>query len=95
MSYRVTFEQYHTYEVEAASEDEAFDKAYKEFLSEMRRSVANTWYDSVDIYYDEDEEEEEDRCCGTCYANDMGHDEVDNPCWNCDINYSGWMPKNN
>ena len=60
MSYRVTFEQYHTYEVDAKNEDEAFDKAYKEFQSDMRRSVSNTWYDAYDIDYDEDDEDDED-----------------------------------
>lgn len=58
MKYTVKFEQYHTYEVEAESEDEAFDKAHEEFVSDMRTPVANSWYDAVDIYYDEVEEEE-------------------------------------
>lgn len=36
----------------------------------------------------------EERRCETCYANDMEHDEVDNPCWNCKGDYSEWMQKN-
>ena len=31
MNYKVTFTQYYTYEVEADSEDEAFDKVRNEF----------------------------------------------------------------
>ncbi len=34
-----------------------------------------------------------DRTCETCYANDMEHDAVDNPCWNCKGNHSEWSPK--
>lgn len=33
------------------------------------------------------------RGCVTCYANDMGTGEADNPCWNCKGNYSEWRPK--
>ena len=33
------------------------------------------------------------RSCETCYANDMKHDEIDNPCWNCKGDYSEWFPK--
>lgn len=58
MNYKVVFEQYHTYEVDAKDEDEAFDVAYKEFISDMRCTVANTWYDSVDIECDEEDEDE-------------------------------------
>lgn len=54
MRYTVRFEQHHTYEVEADSKDEAFNKAHDEFLSDMYYPTANTWYTSVDIDCDED-----------------------------------------
>lgn len=38
-------------------------------------------------------EEDNERSCETCYANNMEHDEVDNPCWNCKGNNSEWKPK--
>lgn len=60
MRYYVTFIQNHNYEVEANSESEAESKAYKEFASDMRYPVAHTWYDEVEIDYDEEEECEED-----------------------------------
>ena len=37
--------------------------------------------------------EGQERTCKTCYGNDMEHDEVDNPCWNCKGDHSEWMPK--
>lgn len=49
MNYIVTFKQYHTYEVKASNSDEALDKAHEEFLKDMRTSVADTFYDDVDI----------------------------------------------
>ena len=58
MKYTVRFEQYYTYEVEASSEDEAFDKAHKEFVSEMCYPVANTLYDSWDIECEDEDEED-------------------------------------
>ena len=33
------------------------------------------------------------RCCETCYGEDMEHDEVDCPCWNCKGGYSEWALK--
>ena len=56
--YTVKFEQHHTYKVEANNEDEAFDKAHKEFVSDMRYPVANTFYDFYDIECDEGDEED-------------------------------------
>ena len=47
--YRVSFIQYHTYDVEAETESEAEDKAWKEFQSDMRSSVASTQYDDIEI----------------------------------------------
>lgn len=93
MKYTVTFVQYHTYEVEAENEIIAEGMAYAEFRSDMRRSVAHAWYDDVEVTCEEDDEDDTDRSCETCYANDMKHDEVDNPCWNCKGNYSEWYPK--
>ena len=40
------------------------------------------------------EEKSNSRCCKTCYADDMGWDEIDCPCWNCKGDHSEWMPKN-
>ena len=59
MKYYVTFIQNHNYEVEADSESEAENKAYKEFASDMRYPVAHTWYDEVEIDCDEEEEDDE------------------------------------
>ena len=56
MKYKVTFVQYHTYTVEAGCETEAEDMAYKEFQSDMRSSIAKTWWDDIEV----EEEEEED-----------------------------------
>ena len=57
--YRVEFVQYHYYYVEAKDEDEAYDKGYKEFVSDMRTPCANTSYDDCEIEcLSEDEEEE-------------------------------------
>lgn len=58
MAYTVTFSQYHTYSVEADNESDAFDKAHDEFKTDMRRSVANTWYDEVCVDCDCDEDDE-------------------------------------
>ena len=55
MKYYVSFIQYHNYEVEADNESEAENKAYKQFASDMRRPVAQTWYDDVEIDCDEEE----------------------------------------
>ena len=55
MNYTVTFIQYHTYDVEAESDSEAENKAYREFASDMRHPVAQTWYDEVEIECDEED----------------------------------------
>ena len=55
MNYTVTFIQYHTYDVEAEDDYEAENKAYKEFASDMRHPVAQTWYDEVEIHCDEED----------------------------------------
>lgn len=59
MTYKVSFVQYHVYEVEADDEDEAFHNAYDEFQSDMHCSIADTSYDYVEVEC-EDEEEGED-----------------------------------
>lgn len=58
--YRVAFTQYYEYEVEAESESEAEDLAYEEFESEMRRPIANTCYDDVEVECIEEDEEEDE-----------------------------------
>jgi hypothetical protein len=50
-TYEVGFIQSHCYEIEADSEEEAFDKAMEEFLDDMHRPIANTDYD--DYFIDE------------------------------------------
>lgn len=57
MAYKVTFTQQHTYEVEAQSDSEAYAKAYERFVAEQRSSVAQTWYDDVEVECDEEDEE--------------------------------------
>ena len=47
--FEVSFIQYHTYNVEADTEEEAEDKAWKEFQSDMRSSVASTQFDDIEI----------------------------------------------
>ena len=54
-TYEVGFIQSHCYEIEADSEEEAFDKAMDEFLSDMHRPIANTDYD--DYFIDEVKED--------------------------------------
>lgn len=49
MIYEVTFTQYHTYEIEAESDDEAMELAESEFVSDMCRPIADTHYDDVEI----------------------------------------------
>jgi len=56
MKYTVIFTQYHTYEVDADNENRAYNRAYNEFIADMKSSIANTNYDEVDIYSEEDEE---------------------------------------
>lgn len=58
MTYTVTFVQYHTYEVDAEDENEAFDNAYDEFQSDMRCSIACTSYDYAKVECNEDEDED-------------------------------------
>ena len=91
MKYTVTFVQYHTYTVDAADEETAFDKAHEEFTSDMRRPVANTWYDSFDIECED--EEEDDHSCETCRWDNLPINALDNPCWNCKGKHSEWSPK--
>lgn len=47
--YNVCFTQYWVYEVEAEDEDTAFDLALEDFHYEMRRPIAHTHYDDVEI----------------------------------------------
>lgn len=53
--FKVWFTQYYGYEVEAEDEDVAIDLALDDFQSEMRRSIARTYYDDCEV-----EELEED-----------------------------------
>ena len=58
MKYDVTFCQYHTYEVDADSEDEAINKAYEYFSDYMRRPTTHTEYDDVKVTKLEETNEE-------------------------------------
>lgn len=57
MIYKVTFVQYHVYEVDADDENDAFHEAYDEFQSDMRCSIADTSYDCVEIDCEEEVED--------------------------------------
>lgn len=56
MKYTVIFTQYHHYEVDADNENKAYNRAYNEFIADMKSPIANTNYDEVDIYSEEDDE---------------------------------------
>ena len=58
MEYSVTFTQYWDYVVEAKTTEEAIDKAHEHFLADMRRPVAITSYDDVEVDPDWDEEDD-------------------------------------
>ena len=47
--FEVSFIQYHTYNVEADTEEEAEDKAWREFQSDMRGSIASTQFNDIEI----------------------------------------------
>ena len=58
MKYKVRFEKYYTYEVEANNSNEAYDNAYKKYKEDMYRIVTNPCsldfnYDDVEICMDE------------------------------------------
>jgi len=48
--YYVNFIQSYSYSVEAEDEEEAFNKAYDEFDSDMHRPIAHTDYDEYHVY---------------------------------------------
>lgn len=56
MRFAVTFTQYSVYEVEAKTESEAIDEAYKIFKRDACYPVANTYYDEVDVEEIDEEE---------------------------------------
>lgn len=58
-TYEVTFTRYYTYTVTAEDEDEAIDKAEKEFSQDNHSAVAVTWYDESEVECQDDEDEEE------------------------------------
>lgn len=47
--YEVIVTQYHSYEVEADDEYEAERLGLEEFYADMRRPIANTCYDEIDV----------------------------------------------
>lgn len=58
-NFQVTFTQNWVYDVEADTEEEAYDKAYREFLSEMSRSIAHTQYDEVEVECTDEESDDD------------------------------------
>lgn len=56
--YLVTVTQYHEYYVDAEDENEAQKLGIKEFEADMRRAVADTHYDEVDVECCEEEDDE-------------------------------------
>ena len=44
--------------VNANDEDTAFNEAYKQFQSDMRCSVANTYYDDYEVECEDEDEDE-------------------------------------
>ena len=48
-TYEIAFLQTHCYEIEANSEEEAFDEAVDEFYHDMHRPIANTEFDDYSI----------------------------------------------
>lgn len=58
MEYLVTVTQYHEYYVDAESREEARELGLKDFYADMRRSVADTHYDEVDVELLEEEDDE-------------------------------------
>lgn len=57
MNYTVTFVKYYTYNVCTDDEDDAFKKAYEEYIREMYYPAADTWYDDVKVECDEEDED--------------------------------------
>lgn len=49
MKYIVIITKYHCYEVEADNEVKAEEKAIEEFETDMRRPIADTNYDDVEV----------------------------------------------
>lgn len=47
--YKICFIKYHTYCVEAETEDEAIKIAEREFFTDMRCPIADTTYDEVEV----------------------------------------------
>ena len=54
--YKVLFTKYYSYEVEAESDEEAFDLAYDDFCSDMQNPLAHTGYDECQVEEIEEEE---------------------------------------
>lgn len=49
MKYTVTITQYHEYTVEADDENKAIIIGIEEFEKDMRKPIAQTWYDDVEV----------------------------------------------
>ena len=60
MNYTVTFTHHYCYDVEANNNDEAYNKAVVQFVSDMRQSIACTCFDEVSVECNDDLEDKED-----------------------------------
>ena len=54
MKYRVVITRYHEYSVDADNENEAEKEAIRLFESDMRRPIADTFYDDIEVEEDEE-----------------------------------------
>ena len=55
MKATIRISQWYTYEVEGEDEDDCLDKAVEIFDNEMRKPIARTWYDEIEIIETEEE----------------------------------------
>ena len=64
--------------------------AYKDLLEILKYNG----FDLNTVVIPVKEESNISRCCETCYAEDIGWDEIGCPCWNCKGDHSEWIQKN-
>lgn len=57
--YKVTFYQCSTYVIEAENESDAIETAYPKFDCDMRRPIARTDYDDIEVELEEGGENDE------------------------------------
>ena len=59
MNYGVTFTRHSYFEVDAKSEEEAYDKAYKQFYHECHSPIGSAHYDEYEIECLDEEDDDE------------------------------------